>query len=387
MVGELHVSFENTEIAFKGKSKHDLRKAKWLFRSFDYPILLKYGPALASLGLKLGFKSLIKSTIFKQFCGGETISESETTVKELWSYKIGSIMDYSVEGANNEASFQETCGYILETIKTSAGREDIPFAVFKTTGIIHSELLRKKTEGEAFSATEQQAWENGVKRFDSLCASAHENNVRLFVDAEESWLQLAIDELTEEAMSKYNLEECIIYNTVQLYRHDRLAYLKRITENSKCKLGFKLVRGAYIEKERERAAVKGYTDPIQKNKASSDRDYNAAVDWCLQHADRISICIGTHNEESCRLAIKKMQELSIPKNDERVYFSQLLGMSDNISFNLSENGYRVAKYVPFGPIDSVIPYLTRRAQENSGVAGQMGRELQLINRELQRRNH
>jgi len=188
-------------------------------------------------------------------------------------------------------------------------------------------------------------------------------------------------------MSKYNLEECIIYNTVQLYRHDRLAYLKRITENSKCKLGFKLVRGAYIEKERERAAVKGYTDPIQKNKASSDRDYNAAVDWCLQHADRISICIGTHNEESCRLAIKKMQELSIPKNDERVYFSQLLGMSDNISFNLSENGYRVAKYVPFGPIGSVIPYLTRRAQENSGVAGQMGRELQLINRELQRRNH
>ena len=386
MVDELHVSFENTEIAFQGKSKHDLRKAKWLFRSFDYPILLKYGPTLASLGLKLGFKSLIKSTIFKQFCGGETISESESTIKDLWSYKIGSIMDYSVEGANNEASFQRTCGFILDTIKTSAGREDIPFAVFKTTGIIHSELLRKKTEGEPFTDAEKRSWEKGVKRFDTLCASAHENNVRLFVDAEESWLQLAIDELTEQAMSKYNLEECIIYNTIQLYRHDRLAYLIRITAETTCKIGFKLVRGAYIEKERERAALKGYTDPIQKDKASSDKDYNDAVDWCLNHIDRISICIGTHNEESCQLAMKKMQELSIPENDARVYFSQLLGMSDNISFNLSENGYRVAKYVPFGPINSVIPYLTRRAQENSGVAGQMGRELQLINRELQRRS-
>lgn len=385
MNGSTKVSFDNTEIAFKGKTNLDLRKAKWLFRSFDYPFVLKYGPNLANLGLILGFKSLIKNTIFKQFCGGESIQESQKTVAELWSYGIGSIMDYSVEGSGNEASFDQTAQYILDTIETSAGREDIPFAVFKTTGIISSEILRKKTEGEELDSSEQKLWEKGTQRFERLCQKSHEKSVRLFVDAEESWLQGAIDTLTEHAMAKYNKEKSIIFNTIQLYRHDRLDYLKKCMSETDYYLGFKLVRGAYIEKERERASQKGYPDPIQPNKESSDNDYNSAVDFCLKHIDRVSVCIGTHNEESCRLAMEKMAFYGIQKDDDRVHFSQLLGMSDNISYNLSSSGFKVAKYVPFGPIESVIPYLTRRAQENSGVAGQMGRELQLINKEFTRR--
>lgn len=380
-----NLSFDNTEVAFKSKSNAALRKASWLFKSFDYPITLSWGPTLAKIAVGLGFKFVIKSTIFEQFCGGETISECNHTIQRLSDSGIGTILDYSVEGAEIESVFDETAKEIIDTIEKAKGNSSIPFSVFKVTGIVESALLEKKSAGLNLSDDENKRWLRGEARFFEICQAAFDCQVRLFVDAEESWIQEAIDRLAEIAMNKYNQNQAIIYNTLQMYRHDRLAYLKSQIENSTGYLGFKLVRGAYMEKERKRALEKGYKDPIQPNKQASDNDYDQAVIVCLQNIERISICIGTHNELSSMKAVDLMKKYGIPNNDERVFFSQLLGMSDHISFNLSHHGYNVAKYVPYGPVSAVIPYLTRRAQENSGMAGQMGRELGLITKELQRR--
>lgn len=385
MSSQSNLSFDNTEVAFKSKSNAALRKASWLFKSFDYPVTLSWGPTLAKIAVGLGFKFVIKSTIFEQFCGGETISECNHTIQRLSDSGIGTILDYSVEGAEIESVFDETAKEIIDTIEKAKGNSSIPFSVFKVTGIVESSLLEKKSADLDLSEDENKRWLRGESRFFEICQAASDCKVRLFIDAEESWIQEAIDRLAESAMTKYNQNEAIIYNTLQMYRHDRLAYLKKQIENTQGFLGFKLVRGAYMEKERKRAAEKGYKDPIQPNKQASDNDYNEAVVVCLENIERISICIGTHNELSSMKAVELMKKHRIPNNDERVFFSQLLGMSDHISFNLSHHRYNVAKYVPYGPVSAVIPYLTRRAQENSGMAGQMGRELGLITKELQRR--
>lgn len=381
----LNISFENTEIAFKGKSISDLKKAKTLFKSFDYPILLKWGPGLAQIAVRLGFKFIIKNTIFEQFCGGENIKECDNAISALASKNVGTILDYSVEGEDNEAVFNETCAEIIRTIQKAKDDENIPFSVFKVTGIVSAAILEKVSSSAELSKSEQTEWNSGVERFYKICKTAHDLKVRLFIDAEESWIQKAIDDLAEDAMRSYNQQQCIIYNTLQMYRHDRLQYLKTQLFSGNHFLGFKLVRGAYMEKERARALERNYPSPIQPNKESTDKDYDSAVELCIQNLNRVSICIGTHNELSSILGVKKMSELNIEPNDTRVFFSQLLGMSDHISFNLSNAGYKVAKYVPYGPVLAVIPYLTRRAQENSGMAGQMGRELSLINQEIQRR--
>jgi proline dehydrogenase len=298
---------------------------------------------------------------------------------------IGTILDYSVEGEETEAVFDHTGAEIIRTILAAANNPDIPFSVFKTTGIIRFALLEKKSSGLQLNETEQEEWNRGRNRFEQICQAAADNNVRIFVDAEESWIQPAIDALTEEMMEKMNRQKAIVYNTIQLYRHDRLEYLKHQITGTMHFLGFKLVRGAYMEKERERAKQLGYTSPIQPDKQAADRDYDEALKQCVHHIDRVSICAGTHNENSSALLMDLMQEKGIEPADQRVYFSQLLGMSDHISFNLSNAGYNVAKYVPYGPVKAVIPYLTRRARENSSVAGQMGRELSLIEKELKRR--
>lgn len=384
------ISFHNTATAFRHKSDSDLRRAAQLFSLISNPGLVKIGNSLASLGLSIGLpiKGIIKGTLFKQFVGGETIEECDKTITELYKYGVGTILDYSVEGKSEESSFDACTAEILRTIDKAKGNPAVPFSVFKVTGLGPFELLEAVNERKALNEEEKASFERVKQRVEKICRHAYECDVPVFVDAEDSWIQDTIDQLAEDMMVKFNRQKAIVFNTVQLYRHDRLAYLKNLTDiarNQAFFVGLKVVRGAYMEKERARAAQMGYTDPIQPSKEATDHDYNEAVKFCVQQLDIISVCAGTHNEDSCMLLIKDMQEAGVAKNDKRVWFAQLLGMSDHISFNLSAEGYNVAKYVPYGPVKELLPYLSRRAQENTSVKGQTGRELSLIKTELQRR--
>ena len=384
------LSFSDTAIAFESRSNDDLKRAHMLFKAIGYNWLVQMGPGLVQLSyaLKLPIEGIIRKTIFKQFCGGESIDDCENTINELWNYRIGTILDYSVEGEEKEEVFDATTEEIIRTIQKAAGNETIPFSVFKMTGIARFHLLFRINSHNQLEQKETEEYNKVKERLDKICKAAHDNDVRLFIDAEESWVQDTIDSLSRAMMLKYNKEKPIVYNTIQLYRHDRLEFLKRSFSDAKInnyKLGLKLVRGAYMEKERERADDKVYDSPIQPNKTSTDRDYNEALRFCIKHIDVIALCAGTHNEDSSQLLVDLMQENNISPNDKRIYFSQLLGMSDHLSYNLSHAGYNVAKYVPYGPVKAVLPYLVRRAQENTSVKGQTGRELSLIKTELKRR--
>lgn len=383
------VSFDNTQIAFISKSDSDLKQSYWLFKLIGNPTLVKYGGGLAPLGLKLGFKGLIKSTIFKQFVGGENIADCNKTIEQLGKYNIGTILDYSVEGKESETDFDNCCKETIETIHRAKNDKNIPFSVFKVTGLARFALLEKVTAKQNLSSEESAEYERVRERVRKICEEAYTNKQPLFIDAEESWIQQAIDDLANENMARYNKNEAIVYNTFQLYRKDRLAYLKTSLEMGKTNgyhVGAKLVRGAYMEKERARAAEMNYPSPIQDTKANSDKDYDLAVEFCVENIDRMGLCAGTHNEKSSLLLVDLMKKKNIAANDKRVFFSQLLGMSDHISYNLSQNGYNVAKYVPYGPVKEVLPYLIRRAQENTSVKGQTGRELSLIIKEKERRS-
>lgn len=379
--------FENTEQAFKHKTTQELKKGALLFKSFNYPILIKWGPKLAVSFLKLGLpiRKLLKTTIFSWFCGGESIEECEPTIQILATNKVGTILDYSVEGEENDLSKDHTCQEIIDTIHQAAKNPNIPFCVFKTTGIVNPNILEKLGQRIQLNERENESLINFQSRFEKICRTAAELDVRIFVDAEESYYQDAIDEITYQMMAKYNTKKAIIHNTIQLYRHDRLAHLIQLFESTSYYLGFKLVRGAYLEKENEKARKEGYLTPMQPNKIATDTDFDAALSLCIQHIDRVSVCAGTHNAESCKTLTELMQQNNITKSDERIWFAQLMGMSDNISFNLANLGYNVAKYVPYGPLISMMPYLSRRAEENSSIAGQMSRELSLIQDELRRR--
>jgi len=383
------VSFDNTQIAFISKSDSDLKQSYWLFKLIGNPTLVKYGGGLAPLGLKLGFKGLIKSTIFKQFVGGENIADCNKTIEQLGKYNIGTILDYSVEGKESETDFDNCCKETIETIHRAKNDKNIPFSVFKVTGLARFALLEKVTAKQNLSSEESAEYEHVRERVRKICEEAYTNKQPLFIDAEESWIQQAIDDLANENMARYNKNEAIVYNTFQLYRKDRLAYLKTSLEMGKTNgyhVGAKLVRGAYMEKERARAAEMNYPSPIQDTKANSDKDYDLALEFCVENIDRMGLCAGTHNEKSSLLLVDLMKKKNIAANDKRVFFSQLLGMSDHISYNLSQNGYNVAKYVPYGPVKEVLPYLIRRAQENTSVKGQTGRELSLIIKEKERRS-
>ena len=383
------VSFDNTQIAFISKSDSDLNKSYWLFKLIGNPMLVKYGGGLAPLGLKLGFKGLIKNTIFKQFVGGENIADCNRTIEQLGKYNIGTILDYSVEGKESETDFDNCCKETIETIHRAKNDKNIPFSVFKVTGLARFALLEKVTAKQTLTSEEFSEYERVRERVRRICEEAYTNNQPLFIDAEESWIQQAIDDLANENMARYNKNAAIVYNTFQLYRKDRLAYLKTSLEMGKTNgyhVGAKLVRGAYMEKERARAAEMNYPSPIQDTKANSDKDYDLAVEFCVENIDRMGLCAGTHNEKSSLLLVDLMKKKNIAANDKRIFFSQLLGMSDHISYNLSQNGYNVAKYVPYGPVKEVLPYLIRRAQENTSVKGQTGRELSLIIKEKERRS-
>lgn len=384
------LSFDNTEIAFKSKSNNDLTQSFLLFKAIGYNWLVKLGPPMVNGAFNIGLpiKGLIKSTVFKQFCGGESMEDCNKTIDQLYGYGVGTILDYSVEGEEKEESFDATVTETLETINKAQNNPKIPFCVFKVTGLARFDLLAKVSAKETLTMNEESEWGLVRNRIHQICKMAHSKNVRLFIDAEESWIQPAIDDLANDMMLEFNKQKCIVYNTIQLYRHDRLAFVKDsfdVAIKHNYYLGLKLVRGAYMEKERVRASKIGYPSPIQPDKLSTDKDYNNALSFCIDHIDRISVCAGSHNEQSSMLLTELMAKKSLANNDQRIYFSQLFGMSDHISFNLSSAGYNVAKYLPYGPVKAVMPYLFRRAAENTSVKGQAGRELTLISREVARR--
>lgn len=386
------MSFDNTEVAFKHKSDADLLKAKRLFQLFSYPFLVEKGPLIANFCLSIGLpiKGVIKKTIFHQFCGGEDINSSYSSAKQLAESGIGAILDYSVEGEGSDKSYQHSFKEISAVINYAADHPEFPFAVFKCTGLGPSEVMRKLTEKESLSEKDKKQWIEFTSRVDALCKLAHDRNVKLFIDAEESWLQDPLDQLSYDMMAKYNREKTIVFNTIQLYRKDRIQEMELQIDKARSQgyfIGFKLVRGAYLEKETERAIEKKYPNPIQDSKTDTDLDYDRAIQLCFDQRDITEVCAGTHNEESSYLLARLMDEHNVDHKDERFWFAQLYGMSDHISFNLAAEGFNVAKYLPYGPVKEVLPYLARRAKENSSVKGQAGRELNLINRELQRRHN
>jgi proline dehydrogenase len=385
------LSFENTEIAFKSKSTPDLKRAYWLFKIVSSPIIVKIGKVATNfaLSLRLPIRKIVKATIFKQFSGGESIEDCRNKMEELATFKVGTILDYSIEGKTTDEDFEQTVEIIIQTIQEGRNNKNIPFAVFKVTGIGSINLLEKASDQNCILNESQILELEGIKnRIERICATAHSAMIPVFIDAEESWIQAIIDTWALEMMLKYNLEKAIVYNTLQMYRHDRLAFLTSCSENAKkygIKYGIKLVRGAYMEKERARAQKLGYPSPIYPDKNASDDAYNTALKFILEHDMLFALCAGTHNEESSLLLTQELERKQISRDNDKFYFAQLLGMSDHISFNLSNAGFKVAKYVPFGPVKEVMPYLLRRADENTSVAGQTGRELSLIIKELDRR--
>lgn len=385
------VNFDNTEIAFRSKSKSELNSAYWLFKAMSSNLLIQVGAPVTNLFLNIGLpiKGIIKSTIFQQFCGGETIAECEHTIEQLDNGKVGTILDYSVEGEEEEHVFDFTCAEIIRTVDRADGDKRIPITVFKITGIARFALLEKIDAKQELTAAEKAEFEKVKHRCERICRTAFEKNVPIMIDAEETWIQKTIDELALEMMMTFNKEKLIVYNTYQMYRHDKLADLKAdhlVAKKAEFILGAKVVRGAYMEKERKRAADLGYPSPIQPDKKATDQDYNAAITYCVENIEQIGVVCGTHNQNSCLILAELLDKHNISHSHPHVYFSQLLGMSDNLSFNLSDAGYNVAKYVPYGPVKAVMPYLLRRAQENTSIAGQTTRELDLILREKKRRN-
>jgi proline dehydrogenase len=392
----MNLSFENTENAFAHLTDKELKNARFLFQSMSYPWLVQMGTRLTPFIMRTGLPvhGLIRKTLFKQFVGGETLENTEPVTQKLHSFGVEVILDYGVEGKEGEDSFDTATEEFMRVIRYASTQTNIPFISIKVTGLARFGLLQSLNEAPRLRSGihdhewELDEWDRVRDRMYAICELAAEKKIGVLIDAEESWIQDPVDRLCMEMMQQFNIQEAVVYNTVQLYRHDRLSFLKmshRIAKEKGFVLGVKLVRGAYMEKERARALEKGYDSPIQPDKAASDRDFNAAVQYCLENLGDIAVVVASHNENSNQLAAATMDRLGIARNHSRVHFSQLYGMSDHITFNMAREGFRVSKYLPFGPIREVIPYLMRRAQENTSVSGQTGRELTLIQRELQRR--
>ena len=382
--------FDNTETAFKLKSDSELERAYFLFKMISKEPLVKMGTAVTkfALNLNLPVEGLIRSTVFDHFCGGVNEKDCMATVDKLYDAGVYSVLDYSVEGKEEDLQFDATAEKVVELTHFAKNKEAMPFSVFKPTGFGKFEIFQKITEKNSLNEKEEAQWQNITKRYESVSKAAHDCDISLLIDAEESWMQDAADTLCEEMMVKYNREKPIVFNTLQCYRWDRLDYLKKQHQKAKAggyKLGYKIVRGAYLEKENERASQKGYQTPICASKQETDNNFDEIMSYIMNNLDDISLFIGTHNEGSTYLAMDFMEEKGIDKVDRKLWFGQLYGMSDHITFNLGDLGYNVAKYIPFGPVKDVMPYLIRRAEENTSVAGQTSRELSLLKKERQRR--
>jgi len=386
----MKIDFSNTEVAFANKSLSELRQAYFLFKTLSHPTLVNTGKALTKLSFRMGLpiRGAIKATVYKHFVGGETIEECQAAIHKLLGAKVYTILDYSVEGKESESDFDFTRDTIIETIEVSKTNSGVPLTVFKPTGLGRFALYEKVNRKETLSPEENKEWEKIMSRFYAIAEAAHQAGNPVLVDAEESWIQDGIDHIVQELMMKYNTVKPIVYNTLQMYRWDRVEFLKNAwshaTEHG-YKIGVKVVRGAYMEKERDRAEKRGYRSPIQPSKEATDTDYNQALTYIVDHIDDIALVAGTHNEESSKLLVDLMEKKGLKIDDERIWFAQLYGMSDHISFNLSHLGYNVVKYLPFGPVKDVMPYLFRRAEENTSVAGQTGRELSLLESEVMAR--
>lgn len=392
----MNISFENTQNAFAYKSTKALKSAKLLFGFMGYPKLVQLGTRLVPVLLKAGLpiKGIIRNTIFKQFVGGETLAEIIPVAQMLAKHNVDVILDYGVEGKEGEESFDHATQVFIDVINHAASQKNIPFISIKVTGLASHELLQTLHEAPRLRSgihdneMEQAAWDRVRERMYAICEAAAEKNIGVLVDAEESWIQDPIDRLTMEMMAEFNKQKAVVFNTIQLYRHDRLHFLRishQIAEAQGFVLGLKLVRGAYMEKERAVALEKNKQSPIQISKDATDADYDEAVRFCMDHIHSTAVIIASHNEQSNLLGAKLLDEMMLPHNHPHVHFSQLYGMSDTITFNLAKEGFNVSKYLPFGPIQDVIPYLMRRAQENTSVSGQTGRELLQLKRELARR--
>ncbi|HSD14745.1 MAG TPA: proline dehydrogenase family protein [Flavobacterium sp.] len=382
--------FNNTEVAFALKSNNELTRAHFLFKMIGNPSLVKIGTSLTNFALKfhLPVEGLIRATVFDHFCGGISENDCLKVVDKMYTKKVSSVLDYSVEGKEEEAQFDAALQMTLKTIEFAKAKDAIPFAVFKPTGVGRIDLYEKVGEKKALTEAEKAEWDNVVARFETICKTAYEKDVMLLIDAEESWMQDAADDLVTDMMRKYNKEKTLIFNTLQMYRWDRLDYLKKLHVQAKAEgfhIGMKIVRGAYMEKEADKAKAKGYKNPICASKQATDDNYDQCVAYMMDNIQTMAVFAGTHNELSSYKLMELMEQKGIAKNDNRIWFGQLYGMSDNISYNLAEKGYNVAKYLPFGPVRDVMPYLIRRAEENTSVAGQTGRELMLLDTEKKRR--
>lgn len=382
--------FDNTEVAFALKSNSELDRALYLFKLIQQEPLVKIGAAVAKFALKtkLPVEGVIRATVFDHFCGGVTADDCLSTIEDMHSKRVHSVLDYSAEGKEDEAQFDLVMEKIIAILNFARDKDSMPFAVFKPTGFGSVEIYQKISEKVDLTPHEEVEWKRIKERYKRVGEAAYESRIPLLIDAEETWMQDAADELIEGLMQEFNKEEVFIFGTLQSYRTDRLKYLLNLHERAKkqgFKIGMKLVRGAYMEKERERALRNGYPDPICKDKADTDAMFNAILTYMIENIDDMAVFSGTHNEESCYLLIRLMNALKLNKNDPRIWFGQLYGMSDHISYNLSKEGYNVAKYLPFGPVRDVMPYLIRRAEENTSVAGQTNRELRLLKTERKRR--
>jgi len=384
------IDFENTKIAFQNKTNRDLKRARFLFNTLARPYIVKTGKLFTHFALKtsLPIKWIVKPTVYKQFCGGESIEECKPVVESMAKYNVKSILDYSVEGKEDPEDIKAALEETLRAIENAGKNENIPFAVFKPTAFARSAVLEKASSNQKLTDKEQTEVNDFRNRIDTLCGTAYQYGLPILIDAEEVCYQYIIDEVAREMMRKYNREKAIVFNTLQMYRWDRLDFLTKefeVAQKENFKYGVKFVRGAYMEKERKWAQQYGYLSPIHPDKASTDRDYNDALKFSVENIEKIAIFNGTHNESSSLYLVELMDKHQIARDDERIYFSQLFGMSDHISYNLANAGYNVAKYLPYGPVKNVMPYLIRRAEENTSARGQTNRELELIKKELKRR--
>lgn len=386
----MKIDFQNTENAFKLKTTSELKRARLLFNFITKPWFVSFGKFSVNIAnkLRIPYAFFVKSNIFSHFCAGERIDECNSTINKLASFNCFSILDYSAEGLSDEASFDDVKNEVLKTLAEARKNKNIVFGVFKFTGMSEFEILEKISAAKDLNKTEEKSWKNSLSRAEEIFEQAYKDKISVFVDAEETWIQSAIDKMTRPLMLKYNKEMPVVFDTIQMYTADSLQRVGELIEFAKMNnivAGVKLVRGAYMEKERERAEKYNYASPIHKTKTDTDQAFNEAVDLCLQNLKFINVCIASHNEESNQLAVEKMSSLSIALNDKRVWFAQLYGMSDHISFNLSKAGLNVAKYLPYGEVKRVMPYLIRRAEENSSMISQTNRELDNIKNELRRR--
>ena len=382
--------FENTEIAFKLRNDRELRKAVMLLRLMSYPAVVRLSGILANLAIRLGIpvRWIVKPTVFSLFCGGESLVESQKVVDRLAKHKVRSLLDYAAEDQQTDEKIESAIREIIATMDYAVKNPAVPFTVFKPTALAPVHILSQtglQTEEGKLSCP---GTEKFSKNFRTLCQSACKRGIPVMIDAEESHYQQIVDNLAAEMMELYNKEKVMIFNTIQMYRHDRLDFLKESIRNARKKnyhLGIKLVRGAYMEKERERALKLGYPSPIHPDKESTDNAFNRAITICLENIDITDLFAGTHNEQSLLMLMDRMKEYKLENSDPRIYVSQLYGMSDHISFNMAACNYNVAKYLPYGPVSYLLPYLIRRAEENRSVTGQAGRERRLLKLEIERR--